>query len=136
MKHTFKKRVRYGETDQMGFMYYGNYCLYYEIARAEMIRDFGYSYKELEDDGIQMPIVKVNSKFLRPALYDNLISIETEIQSLDKLPFITFLHKFFNEEKILIHKGEVTLVFVDSTTGKRCMPHEKMIQILKDGFKL
>ena len=101
-----------------------------------MIRDFGYSYKELEDDGIQMPIVKVNSKFLRPALYDNLISIETEIQSLDKLPFITFLHKFFNEEKILIHKGEVTLVFVDSTTGKRCMPHEKMIQILKDGFKL
>ena len=131
MKHKFQKRVRYGETDQMGFMYYGNYCLYYEIARAEMIRDFGYSYKELEEDGIQMPIVKVNSKYLRPAKYDNLITIETEIKSLDQLPFITFLHQFYNEESKLIHKGEVTLVFVDGNTGKRSMPHEKMMTILK-----
>ncbi len=134
MKHKYQKRVRYGETDQMGFMYYGNYCMYYEIARAEMIREFGYSYKELEDDGVQMPIVKVNSKYLRPAKYDNLITIETEIKSLDQLPFISFLHEFYNEENQLIHKGEVTLVFVDSKTGKRCMPHERMMNILKKEF--
>lgn len=131
MKHIFKQRVRYGETDQMGFMYYGNYCLYYEIARAEMIRDFGYTYKELEQDGIHMPIVKVNSKYLRPAKYDNLLRIETVIKSLDQLPFVTFLHEFFNEENELLHKGEVTLVFVDPKTAKRCMPNEKMMAILK-----
>jgi len=135
MKHKFQKRVRYGETDQMGFMYYGNYCLYYEIARAEMLRDYGYSYKSLEEDGIQMPIVKVNSKYLRPAKYDNLIRIETQIKSLDQLPFITFLHQFYNEENELIHKGEVTLVFVDSQTGKRSMPHNKMKEILTKGFE-
>lgn len=135
MKHTVKQRVRYGETDQMGFMYYGNYCLYYEIARAEMIRGYGYSYDALEKDGIQMPIVKVNSKYLRPAKYDNLITIETEIKTLDQLPFITFLHEFYNEDQELIHKGEVTLVFVDPQTGKRCMPNEKMMTILKQDIK-
>ena len=135
MKHKFQKRVRYGETDQMGFMYYGNYCMYYEIARAEMIRDYGYSYNELEKDGILMPIVKVNSKYLRPAKYDDLITIETEIKSLDQLPFLTFTHQLYNEENKLIHKGEVTLVFVDAQTGKRCQPHERMMNILKQGFE-
>lgn len=131
MKHITKKRVRYGETDQMGFMYYGNYCMYYEIARAEMIREYGYTYNNLEQDGVMMPIVKVNSKFLRPAKYDDLISIETEIKSLEQLPFITFFHKLFNEENELIHKGEVTLAFVDGKTGKRCMPTDTMMNILK-----
>ena len=135
MKHSISKRVRYGETDQMGFMYYGNYCFYYEIARAEMIRDYGYSYDELEKDGIQMPIVKVNSKYLRPAKYDNLITIETQIKTLEQLPFITFLHQFYNEENELIHKGEVTLVFVDAKTGKRRIPNDKMMGILKKNFE-
>lgn len=135
MKHQVTKRVRYSETDQMGFMYYGNYCTYYEVGRAEMIRDFGYTYNKLEKDGILMPIVKVNSKFLRPAKYDDLITIETEIKSLDQLPFITFFHKLYNEEKELIHKGEVTLAFISAETGKRTMPHDKMMNILKTGFE-
>lgn len=135
MEHTTKKRVLYSETDQMGFMYYGNYCMYYEVGRAEMIRDYGYTYNNLEKDGVMMPIVKVNSKFLRPAKYDDLITIETEIKTLDQLPFITFFHTLFNEEKELIHKGEVTLVFVNGDTGKRCMPNEKMMNILKQGFE-
>ena len=134
MIHKVTKRVRYSETDQMGFMYYGNYCLYYEIGRAEMIRDCGYTYNNLEKDGILMPIIKVNSKFLRPAKYDDLITIETEIKSLDQLPFITFNHRLFNEDNELIHKGEVTLAFVDANTGKRSMPHDKMLKILKQGF--
>jgi acyl-CoA thioester hydrolase len=135
MKHTVEKRVRYGETDQMGFMYYGNYCLYYEIARSEMLRSWGYTYKNLEQDGIQMPIVKVQSKYLRPARYDDLVRIETQIQSLEKLPFLTFLHQFYNEANELLHKAEVTLCFVDVETGKRTMPHTKMLNILKEGFE-
>lgn len=135
MKHTVKNRVRYGETDQMGFMYYGNYCFYYEIARAEMLREYGYSYDGLEKDGIQMPIVKVNSKYLRPAKYDDLITIITEIKTLERMPFITFSHEFFNEDKDLIHKGEVTLVFVDAKTGKRTMPNERMLKILNQACK-
>ena len=86
-------RVRYGEVDQMGFLYYGNYALYYEVARAEMIRNAGYPYSEMEKDGIVMPVVKMNSKFLKPAQYDQLIRVETIIKELHPHPFLTFHHK-------------------------------------------
>jgi acyl-CoA thioester hydrolase len=132
--HEIKVRIRYGEVDQMGYMYYGNYCLYYEIARAEMIRDFGYTYAALEHDGIVMPVVKVQSKYLRPAHYDELITIKTTIKSIDQLPFLTFFHDFYNEHNHLLHKGEVTLIFFDPKTQKKTMPNESMMNILKQHF--
>ena len=73
--HETKIRVRYGEVDQMGFLYYGNYGLYYEVARAEMIREANYTYREMEEDGVVMPVLKLNIKYLRPAKYDQLIRI-------------------------------------------------------------
>ncbi len=132
--HETAFRVRYGEVDQMGFMYYGNYCLYYEMARAEMIRGFDYTYADLEKDGIVMPVVKVQSKYLRPALYDQLITIKTTIKNLDRLPFLSFHHDFYNEDKELIHRGEVTLIFFDPKTQKKVMPNERMTEILNTGF--
>lgn len=132
--HETKIRVRYGEVDQMGFMYYGNYCLYYEIARAEMIRDLGYTYANLEKDGIVMPVVKVNAKYLKPALYDQLISVRTEIKDLSTLPFITFVHSFYNEDEILLHKAEVTLVFFNPKEQKKVMPNDTMMNIFSAHF--
>ncbi len=117
--HTTHVRVRYGEVDQMGFLYYGNYALYYETARAEMIRERGYTYAQLERDGIVMPVVKMTSKFLRPALYDELIRIETSMEVLEGASFICFKHKLYNEENILLNKAEVVLTFFDPTTQKR-----------------
>jgi acyl-CoA thioester hydrolase len=130
-----KVRVRYGEVDQMGFLYYGNYGLYYEVGRAEMIREAGYPYSEMEKDGVVMPVVKMNVKFLRPAKYDELITIETTMKELSHHPFVTFHHKLYNEQNELINKGEVTLTFFDPKTQKRVPMPEKLLSYLKPFFQ-
>lgn len=127
-------RVRYGEVDQMGFLYYGNYALYYEVGRATMIREAGYPYSEMEKDGVVMPVVKMNAKFLRPALYDELITVETTLKELSIHPFVTFHHRLFNEQGELIHKGEVTLTFFDPATRKRVPMPERLLSYLKPYF--
>jgi len=77
-----KVRVRYAETDQMGFVYHSNFFLYYEVARAESIRQLGYTYADMEKMGVIMPVVEVQSRFLRPALYDDLLTIKTTLKEL------------------------------------------------------
>lgn len=134
MTSTTYIRVRYGEVDQMGFLYYGNYALYYEVARADMIRDAGYPYNEMERDGTVMPVVKMNAKFLKPALYEELIRVETTIQELHTHPFITFYHKLYNEQNELIHKAEVTLTFYSPVTKKRVPMPERLKVILEPHF--
>lgn len=129
-------RVRYGEVDQMGFLYYGNYALYYEIGRAEMIRESGYTYAQMEKDGVVMPVVRMNSKFLRPALYDQLICIETSIKELQNAPFITFYHKLYNENEELLNTGEVTLTFFDPKTQKKVPMPQVLQSLLKPYFQL
>lgn len=111
--HSFQKRVRYGETDQMGYLYYGNYAQYHEIGRAEMIRSLGLTYKSMEEDhGVLMPVVSLQMRFVRPAHYDELLTIKTR---LNKLPtyFIVFHVEIFNENMKLVHGGSVKLCFVD-----------------------
>ncbi len=117
--HEFKKRIRYGETDQMGYFYYGNYCLLYEIGRAEAIRDLGLRYRDLEEvDKIMMPVVTVESRYLLPIKYDELITIRTILEEMPT-KLIHFKHEILNEEGIITHKGEVKLFFIDMTTNKR-----------------
>lgn len=114
-----KIRVRYGETDQMGFLYYGNYALYYEVGRAEAIRDLGYTYKELEDVGVVMPVVELNSKYHRPAKYDNLITVKTMVKELPEGPFIKFHSELYSETGELLNTGVTTLVFYDPKAKKK-----------------
>ncbi|MBL7767185.1 MAG: acyl-CoA thioesterase [Chitinophagaceae bacterium] len=128
-------RVRYGETDQMGFLYYGHYALYYEVARSEMIREAGYPYSEMEKDGTVMPVVKMNIKYLKAAKYDELITVETTMTELHKHPFVTFYHKLYNEQGELINKGEVTLTFYDLKTEKRVPMPERLRNYLTPFFK-
>jgi len=116
--HEFKKRIRYGETDQMGYLYYGNYALLYEIGRVEAIRHLGISYKILEDDyRIMMPVIHVESRYLGPVKYDDLITIRT---ILEEFPgkLIHFKHEIIVDDNV-VHKGEVKLFFVDMETNKR-----------------
>ena len=111
--HHFNKRVRYGETDQMGYLYYGNYAQYYEIGRVEMLRSLGLTYKSMEEEqGILMPVVSMQMRFVRPAYYDELLSIRS---TLRKLPdtFITFHVEIYNEKEELVNGGSVKLCFVD-----------------------
>lgn len=116
--HKFQKRVRYGEVDQMGYLYYGNYASYYEIGRVEMLRSLGLTYKKMEEElGVMMPVMSLNTRFVRPAHYDELLTIET---TLRKLPgkFITFHVEIFNEKNKLVNGGSVKLCFVNKETGK------------------
>src|ERR1700754_2764458 len=110
---TTQIRVRYGETDQMGYLYYGNYALYYEVGRAEAIRQLGFTYRQLEEMGVMMPVVELRSQYLRPALYDDLITVKTILKELDGGSKIEFHVELFNEQEQLLNKGVVSLVFYD-----------------------
>lgn len=112
-------RVRYGETDQMGYLYYGNYALYYEVGRAEMIRELGLTYKTLEEQGIIMPVAELRSKYIRPARYDDLLRVQTTLRDWPHDHKITFHTELFGEADNLLHAGSTTLVFLDRATGRR-----------------
>lgn len=114
-------RVRYGETDQMGYVYYGNYALYYEVGRVEGLRVLGTSYKELEDNGVMLPVLEVQSKYLKPARYDDLLTICTMVRELPATR-IRFDYEIFNAAQQLLHTAAVTLVFIDKASGRpmRC----------------
>jgi acyl-CoA thioester hydrolase len=128
-----KIRVRYGETDQMGYVYYGNYAMYYEVARVESLRQLGLSYKELEAMGVMLPVLENKSKFLAAALYDDLLRIVTTIREKPGVR-IKFEYDIFNEQGKLIHQGETLLVFVNKNTGKPCRPPEVFDKILESFF--
>jgi acyl-CoA thioester hydrolase len=112
-------RVRYAETDQMGYVYYGNYATYYEVARVEMLRSLDFSYKELETSGVMMPVLELKCKYIRPARYDDLLTILVKIEKRPSTRMI-FNYEIKNQEGTLINIGETTLVFIDMKTGKVC----------------
>ncbi len=122
---TTQIRVRYGETDQMGYLYYGNYALFYEVGRAEAIRELGFTYRELEEMGIIMPVVDLHVQYYRPALYDNLITVKTILKELPEASKIQFHSELYNEEGVFLNKGVTTLVFYDPKEKKKVdMPEE------------
>nr|MBS0037232.1 acyl-CoA thioesterase [Saprospiraceae bacterium] len=133
--HETKKRVRYGETDRMGILYYGNYSLYYEIGRVEMLRHLGLSYKEVEDHSkILMPVVSVNMRYVRPAYYDEEVRIRT---TLEKWPgsSITFGTEILRMNGELINKGEVKLVFVHASDFSRAEMPDVIREKIKPYFE-
>lgn len=126
-------RVRYGETDQMGYVYYGFYAMYYEVARVEALRQLGVTYKEIEAMGVIMPVLENKSRYLLPGRYDELLRIVTTIREKPSVR-IVFEYEIFNEENKLIHQGETKLAFVDQKTNRPCRPPHKMEKILEPFF--
>lgn len=127
-------RVRYAETDQMNVVYHGNYAAYFEVARAEAIRTLGISYKELEAMGVVMPIVEMQVKFLRPAHYDDLLTIKTLLKELPTDHRIVFHHEVYNEAGKLLTLGNVVLYFIDKYSKCKCSMPEKLRQALEPFF--
>jgi len=118
-KHTWQVRVRYGETDQMGFVYYGVYAQYYEVARVEAMRSIGILYAELEKSHhIWMPVMNMQVRFLRPAKYDDLLTIETTVPALPQKD-IRFRYEIRNESGVLLNGALVQLCFLDAVSQKR-----------------
>ena len=126
-------RVRYSETDQMQYVYYGNYASYYEVGRVDSLRQLGLTYKELEAMGIIMPVLENHSEFLVPALYDELIRIVVTIPEKPSVR-IRFKYELFNEKGTLIHRGETLLAFVNQKTGRPCRPPEEFQRVLAPYF--
>jgi acyl-CoA thioester hydrolase len=112
-------RVRYGETDQMGFAYYGNYALYFEVGRADAMRKLGMTYREMEEEGVYMPIAEMTVKYLRPARYDDLLTIRTTVNDVPTSRMV-FDYEVFNEEGTLLCKGNTILAFVKYATHRPC----------------
>lgn len=109
-----KIRVRYAETDQMNVVYHGNYAQYFEVARAEAIRELGFTYKEMESMGIIMPIVELHVKYHRPAHYDDLLTIHTILKELPDHHKIEFFQEVYNEAGKLLANGKIVLFFMSA----------------------
>lgn len=129
-------RVRYAEADPMNVVYYGNYAQYFEVARVESLRSLGISYKTIEEMGIMLPVVELNIKYLRPAKYDDLLTIKSFIKTLPIDHRIQFDQEIYNEEGKLLTIGVVKLYFMDNQLGKRAeMPaylREKLAPYFKE----
>ena len=134
IEREFKNRVRYSETDKMGYVYYGNYAAYFEVARVEMLRSMGISYKQLEEDGVMLPVLEYKIKYYKPAFYDDELSIRIVI---DKIPGVRihFSYQTYNSERVLLNEAETTLVFVDIKSGKPCMIPSDLLEAFTRHFK-
>lgn len=115
-KHTINIRVRYAETDKMGYVYYGNYATYLEVGRVEMLRSIGVSYRRLEEEGVLLPVVNLNVDYKKPAFYDDNLTLETELMELPGVK-IRFSYKLMRGEELL-SLAQTTLVFLNAESGR------------------
>ncbi len=132
--YDYIKRVRYGETDMMGYLYYGNYAQLYEIGRVETLRSLGLTYKDMEAvHRIMMPVVHVESRYLKPAKYDDALTIRTILKEIpDRM--IVFQTEIYNDENDLLHTATVKLLFIDMDHQKRVKCPEYLVNALKPYF--
>ncbi|RTL48259.1 MAG: YbgC/FadM family acyl-CoA thioesterase [Sphingobacteriales bacterium] len=128
-------RVRYAETDQMNVVYHGNYVQYFEVGRTESIRQLGFTYKDMEAMGIVMPIVEVHAKYLRPAHYDDLLTIKTILKELPTNHKIEFHQEIYNESNKLITVGRVVLYFIHAKTKEKTTMPPHLYEKLAVYFK-
>ena len=128
-------RVRYAETDQMNVVYYGNYAQYFEVGRVESIRQLGYTYKDMEASGVIMPVVDLHVRYLRPATYDDLLTIKTQVRELPTNHQIEFYQEVFNEQGKMLTSGKVTLYFLELTTRRKTNMPEVLREKLAPYFK-
>jgi acyl-CoA thioester hydrolase len=125
--HCSNVRVRYGETDQMGYVYYGNYPLYYEVGRVEAMRNLGIPYRLLEEKGIMLPVRSMEISYRAAAKYDDLLKIETSIEELEGTR-IVFSHRVFNEDDVLLNTAKIVLIFVDAENKRPIKVPEWIIE--------
>lgn len=130
----FQVRVRYAETDQMGVVYHSNYFLYFESARAESIRKLGFTYADMEKMGVIMPVVDVHCRYMQPALYDDLLTIKTNLKELPIHHKIEFHYEVFNEKNDLLAVGKLILYFMEAGTMKRTTMPAALMEKLQPYF--
>ncbi len=129
-----KIRVRYGETDKMGYVYYGVYPLYYEVGRTELMRKFDFPYKKIEDMGVMLPVKSLEIKYHLAAKYDDLLTVKTTIRELPSAR-ITFYYEVYNEQEELLNEGSTMLIFVDEESRRPKRAPKELLDQLEPYFK-
>ena len=124
-------RVRYGETDQMGVVYHGNYTLYLEIGRIEWLRKLGISYKKMEESGIMLPVVSMSLNFKKSARYDDLINVKTQLKNPPTAK-IEFDYEITSENNEVIALANVVLAFIDMKTNRPVRAPQYILDVIND----
>lgn len=128
--HGYVVRVRYGDTDQMGFAYYAHYLRWFEIGRAEMLRALGWSYRGVEESGIQLPVVEARCRYLKPARYDDEVRIETGVLELRRAS-VRFRYRIVRAgDGELLATGETEHCFLDRA-GRPARPPGRLAELLE-----
>ena len=130
IERTMKFRVNYYDTDQMGVVHHSNYVKYYETARLDLMRKLGLPYSEIEKTGIMLPVVDLNVRYFRPAFFDELLTIRTQIEKVT-VARIVFNYKTYNEAEELLSEGSTTLAFISKETRQMSPPPDEILAILK-----
>lgn len=127
-------RVCYADVDQMGFVYYGNYLKFYEIARGESMRALGLSYREMEERGVMMPVVRAELNYKKPAHYDDVITVRTIVKELPQGARMDFYYEVYNQESQLLNHGFSQLAFVRKDSGMPCRCPDYLTELLSPYF--
>lgn len=128
-------RVRYSETDKMGYVYYAHYASYFEVARVEALRSLGISYRQMEDQGILLPVHSYSIKYLKPAFYDDLLNIKTTIREIPTAARIHFEYETYGEKGELLNTAQTTLVFLSREHNRPCPAPDWIKKKFEDFFK-
>jgi len=126
-------RIRYGETDQMGYAHHGNYAQYFEMGRMELLRDIGISYKKMEEEGIILPVYSMNTRYLKPARFDNVLTLRTILRKTPTARII-FDYEIYNSENELITTAETVLIFVDTRKNRPIKIPENLLAKIENAF--
>lgn len=131
--HRTTLRVRYAETDKMGYVYYGTYAQYFEVGRVETLRSLGLSYRRMEEEGVMLPVLDLSVNYHKPAFYDDLLTIRTTITELPSAR-IRFLYEVRNEAGTLLTEATTTLVFIDRATNRPRRAPATLLEVLAPHF--
>lgn len=126
-------RVRYQETDCMGVVNHINYINYFEVARTELLRTTGITYRQIEDMGVMLPVVDVAAKYHKPAHYDDLITVKVALKKMPTVK-VVFDYQIFREDELLI-TGSVTVAFMDASTRRPCRAPQMFTDIMTPYFE-
>ncbi len=130
-----KIRVRYAETDKMGYVYYGNYAAYFEVGRVEALRALGLSYRLMEEQGVMLPVLSYSIKYFKPAFFDDVLTIRTTVNEIPSGTRIYFHYETLNEQNICLNKAETTHVFVKTSNGRPCPVPDNVIEVISPFFQ-
>ena len=128
--HIIQTRVRYSETDKMGFCYYGNYAQFFEMGRVETLREIGVTYADMEDQGILLPVVDFRVKYFKPALYDEILNIKTTLVA-EPLIKIEFDYEITNQKNELLTRANTVLVFTENATKRPIKAPQELIEKIR-----